>query len=78
MQGGSSVSDDPCSNRYIEDYLTDTRSVLCVLFLYSSLNSSGREGIRLLKNRVREHGIGSLWYGAFATAAATFVGNYPW
>lgn len=23
------------------------------------------------------YGIGSLWYGAFATAAATFVGHYP-
>jgi hypothetical protein len=24
------------------------------------------------------YGIGTLWYGAFATAAATFVGHYPW
>lgn len=23
------------------------------------------------------NGIGSLWYGALATAAATFVGHYP-
>jgi len=23
------------------------------------------------------YGIGSLWYGALATAAATFVGHYP-
>jgi hypothetical protein len=28
--------------------------------------------------QVKSHGIGSLWYGAFATAAATFVGHYPW
>ncbi|KAK0439580.1 mitochondrial carrier [Armillaria borealis] len=27
---------------------------------------------------VKQYGIGSLWYGALATAAATFVGNYPW
>jgi len=24
------------------------------------------------------YGVGTLWYGAFATAAATFVGHYPW
>ena len=23
------------------------------------------------------YGIGTLWYGALATAAATFVGHYP-
>lgn len=28
--------------------------------------------------QVKSYGIGSLWYGAFATAAATFVGHYPW
>ena len=28
--------------------------------------------------QVKVNGIGSLWYGAFATAAATFVGHYPW
>lgn len=27
--------------------------------------------------QVKMYGIGSLWYGAFATAAATFVGHYP-
>ena len=27
---------------------------------------------------MKRYGIGSLWYGAFATAAATFVGHYPW
>jgi len=78
MQGGSIISYDPCSDRYIEDYLTDTRYIYSALVFDSALNSSGREGIPLLKNRIKQHGIGSLWYGAFATAAATFVGNYPW
>jgi hypothetical protein len=27
--------------------------------------------------QVKKYGIGSLWYGALATAAATFVGHYP-
>ena len=27
--------------------------------------------------QVKKYGVGSLWYGAFATAAATFVGYYP-
>ena len=29
-------------------------------------------------SQIKMYGIGSLWYGAFATAAATFVGHYPW
>ena len=28
--------------------------------------------------QIKRYGIGTLWYGAFATAAATFVGHYPW
>lgn len=35
----------------------------------------GKEGLRLLRERIKEHGVGCLWYGALATAAATFVGN---
>jgi hypothetical protein len=27
--------------------------------------------------QIRIYGVGSLWYGALATAAATFVGHYP-
>ncbi|ORX36960.1 mitochondrial carrier domain-containing protein [Kockovaella imperatae] len=38
----------------------------------------GKAGLKLLRDRVKEKGIGCLWYGALATAAATFVGNYPW
>ncbi|KAH8928247.1 mitochondrial carrier [Atractiella rhizophila] len=46
--------------------------------LKTTLQAQGPAGIPILKQRVRENGIGSLWYGAFATAAATFVGHYPW
>lgn len=28
--------------------------------------------------QVKVYGVGSLWYGAWATACATFVGHYPW
>lgn len=38
----------------------------------------GANGLKLLRDRVREQGIASLWYGALGTAAATFVGFYPW
>ncbi|AAW45194.2 hypothetical protein CNH03310 [Cryptococcus deneoformans JEC21] len=38
----------------------------------------GGAGLRLIKERVRQQGVASLWYGALATAAATFVGHYPW
>ena len=63
--------------------------------LKTTLQTEGKPGLKLLKNRVcrsfeasvsrltlwhlqfRQYGITSLWWGALATAAATFVGNYP-
>ncbi|WWD22912.1 hypothetical protein CI109_107407 [Kwoniella shandongensis] len=38
----------------------------------------GVAGLKLVRNRIKEQGVASLWYGALATAAATFVGHYPW
>ncbi|KAF5391205.1 hypothetical protein D9757_003166 [Collybiopsis confluens] len=44
----------------------------------TTLQAQGRQGWQILKTRIKLYGIGTLWYGAFATAAATFVGYYPW
>ncbi|KLO09610.1 mitochondrial carrier, partial [Schizopora paradoxa] len=44
----------------------------------TTMQTQGRDGMKILRARVAAEGIGSLWYGAIATAAATFVGNYPW
>ncbi|KAF8659282.1 hypothetical protein AX16_001857 [Volvariella volvacea WC 439] len=44
----------------------------------TTLQTQGKRGWAILKNRVRVYGLGSLFYGAWATAAATFVGHYPW
>jgi len=44
----------------------------------TTLQTEGRDGMRILRSRIKAHGVGSLWYGAIATAAATFVGHYPW
>eukprot|EP01126_Amoeba_proteus_P050490 TRINITY_DN5971_c0_g2_i1.p1 TRINITY_DN5971_c0_g2~~TRINITY_DN5971_c0_g2_i1.p1 ORF type:complete len:250 (-),score=16.03 TRINITY_DN5971_c0_g2_i1:239-988(-) len=46
--------------------------------LKTTLQTTGREGVVLLKSRVKTHGIRTLWNGALATAAANFVGYYPW
>ncbi|KAH6655196.1 mitochondrial carrier domain-containing protein [Truncatella angustata] len=46
--------------------------------LKTTLQAQGARGTALLRQRVKTNGIGSLWWGAFATAAATFVGHYPW
>ncbi|KIJ62477.1 hypothetical protein HYDPIDRAFT_94471 [Hydnomerulius pinastri MD-312] len=44
----------------------------------TTMQTQGKEGMALLRARVKKYGVGSLWYGALATAAATFVGHYPW
>ncbi|KAF2678000.1 mitochondrial carrier [Lentithecium fluviatile CBS 122367] len=46
--------------------------------LKTTLQAQGARGTALLRQRIQRDGIGSLWWGAFATAAATFVGHYPW
>jgi hypothetical protein len=46
--------------------------------LKTTLQAQGARGTALLRQRIRTDGVGSLWWGAFATAAATFVGHYPW
>lgn len=46
--------------------------------LKTTLQAQGPRGWALLRNRIKSDGVGSLWWGAFATAAATFVGHYPW
>ncbi|KAJ7074733.1 mitochondrial carrier domain-containing protein [Mycena amicta] len=44
----------------------------------TTLQTQGKPGMRILRERVKRYGIVSLFYGAFATAAATFAGHYPW
>jgi len=44
----------------------------------TTMQTQGQSGWEILKRRIKLYGIGTLWYGALATAAATFVGHYPW
>jgi hypothetical protein len=44
----------------------------------TTLQAQGSSGMTILRARIKRYGIGTLWYGAIATAAATFVGHYPW
>ncbi len=46
--------------------------------LKTTLQAQGAKGTSLLRQRIKTNGITSLWWGAFATAAATFAGHYPW
>ncbi|KAG8899002.1 hypothetical protein FRB99_007002 [Tulasnella sp. 403] len=44
----------------------------------TTLQTEGSRGIGVLKRRMKNDGVKTLWFGALATAAATFVGHYPW
>ncbi|KAG6843909.1 hypothetical protein H0H87_011719 [Tephrocybe sp. NHM501043] len=44
----------------------------------TTMQAQGKKGLPILRHRIKQYGIGTMWYGAFATAAATFVGHYPW
>ncbi|KAI9052199.1 hypothetical protein LZ554_003558 [Drepanopeziza brunnea f. sp. 'monogermtubi'] len=79
------------SNSYLKDMPSPIKTIfvsLCaasfrmiltpVDTLKTTLQVQGARGTTLLRQRIKTSGVGSLWWGAFATAAATFVGNYPW
>ncbi|KAH9051336.1 mitochondrial carrier [Lactarius deliciosus] len=44
----------------------------------TTLQAQGKRGWGILGRRIKTYGLGTLWFGAWATAAATFVGHYPW
>eukprot|EP00466_Bigelowiella_natans_P015734 jgi/Bigna1/34186/e_gw1.4.238.1 len=44
----------------------------------TALQVNGEDALERLGKKVEVGGPGVLWNGAFAAAAATFVGNYPW
>lgn len=46
--------------------------------LKTTLQTGGANALPQLRQKIATHGIGTLWYGAGATVAATFVGHYPW
>ncbi|KAI0251611.1 mitochondrial carrier [Lactifluus subvellereus] len=46
--------------------------------LKTTLQTQGKRGWGILGRRIKTYGLGTLWYGAWATVAATFVGHYPW
>ncbi|TFK38336.1 mitochondrial carrier domain-containing protein [Crucibulum laeve] len=46
--------------------------------LKTTLQTQGKPGLQILRARIKKYGVATLWYGALATAAATFVGHYPW
>ncbi|KAI6755531.1 hypothetical protein HG531_004637 [Fusarium graminearum] len=79
------------SNPYLKDLPSPIKTIFASLCaaafrmiltpidtLKTTLQAQGARGTALLRRRIKTNGIGSLWWGAFATAAATFVGHYPW
>ncbi|KAG9235689.1 mitochondrial carrier domain-containing protein [Amylocarpus encephaloides] len=79
------------SNSYLKDLPSPIKTIFASLCaacfrmiltpidtLKTTLQVQGSRGTTLLRQRIKNDGVGSLWWGAIATAAATFVGHYPW
>lgn len=79
------------SNSYLKDLPSPVKTIFVSLCAASfrliltpidtvktTLQAQGARGTALLRQRIKINGIGSMWWGALATAAATFAGNYPW
>ena len=46
--------------------------------LKTTLQVEGRNGVKILSNKIKTRGISTLFYGTGASMSATFVGHYPW
>ena len=44
----------------------------------SHLQIHGKEGLNILKGKIRKQGVPVLWNGAGASISANFIGHYPW
>ena len=44
----------------------------------TTLQVEGKEGVKLLKNKISKGGTRVLYHGTLASMSATFVGHYPW
>ncbi len=42
------------------------------------LQVEGKQGLKILRNKIKLKGLPVMYYGALAASAATFVGHYPW
>ncbi|KAF4734265.1 hypothetical protein FOZ62_000205 [Perkinsus olseni] len=38
----------------------------------------GQAGMRVLVDKVKQHGVSKLWHGSLGAMSATWVGHYPW
>ena len=46
--------------------------------LKTMLQVEGSQGTQILKEKIKTHGIKSLFHGSLAASTATIVGHYPW
>lgn len=46
--------------------------------LKTTMQTQGEHGVGILRERIKAYGVGSLWWGAWATALSNFVGSFPW
>ena len=44
----------------------------------TTMQVEGKNGVKLLRNKVSSNGIRVLYHGTLASMTATFVGHYPW
>lgn len=81
------LSSNPFLNKLPSPIKTVFASVAGALFrmilvpidtLKTTMQTQGKHGVGILRERVKAYGLGSLWWGAIATAVANFVGSFPW
>lgn len=53
-------------------------SLMPIDALKTTLQVEGKHGINLLKTRINNYGVRTLYNGSLASMSATFVGHYPW
>jgi len=53
-------------------------SLMPIDAIKTTLQVEGKNGLKLLKNKIKTHNPSILYHGTLASMSATFVGHYPW
>ena len=79
------------NNSYTQNFNMGTKSALCsggaslwricimpIDTLKTNMQVNGKDGFKILKNKIGKGGVPVLYNGAIAASSATFVGHFPW
>ena len=81
LDSNDKTKDLPVSIKTFASSFTAALWRICIMPLDTCktiLQVEGKNGLSILKNKIRTNGINSLYHGSIGASTSTLVGHYPW